>query len=311
MNGIKGFSLNHLFREEKGNVLAMVALCLVALLGVTAFAVDVGYLQWQKGHLQNTADAAAIAGAIEAAYHDPSNVRQTVEAYVAEHGVDLGDIVDVDINFVDGSVEVELRGNRPLFFARVLGFNQAGVAAKARAGWTAGAGGGGNGNGGGLGPVDDIAGMSGLIPIGIPESVFEAKEEGEQIEVITFQMTFGPGNWGWISFEGTGNQFNPNTIAGHIRDGYPETVNIGDPIQTRVGTSNPRMRNEIDAHISGGTVLYAPVVEDGAGSGTTEFTIVGFAAIVLINRTGNPAFSTITANVVEGEWPSGGIDLLD
>ena len=50
-------------RCERGQVLPLMALVLVVLLGISAFAVDIGYAYYAKRQLQSTADAAALAGA--------------------------------------------------------------------------------------------------------------------------------------------------------------------------------------------------------------------------------------------------------
>ena len=53
----------HRGRGERGQILAVVALALVALLGVSAFAIDVGFAYYGKRQLQSATDAAALAGA--------------------------------------------------------------------------------------------------------------------------------------------------------------------------------------------------------------------------------------------------------
>ncbi len=50
-------------RGERGQILPVVALALVALLGISAFAIDVGYAYYAKRQLQSATDAAALAGA--------------------------------------------------------------------------------------------------------------------------------------------------------------------------------------------------------------------------------------------------------
>ena len=50
-------------RGQRGQILPVVALALVALLGVTAFSIDVGYAYYAKRQLQSAVDAAALAGA--------------------------------------------------------------------------------------------------------------------------------------------------------------------------------------------------------------------------------------------------------
>ena len=50
-------------REERGQILPLVAFALVVLLGISAFAIDVGYAYYAKRQLQSATDAAALAGA--------------------------------------------------------------------------------------------------------------------------------------------------------------------------------------------------------------------------------------------------------
>ena len=50
-------------RGERGQILPIVVLALLALLGVSAFAIDVGYAYYAKRQLQAATDAAALAGA--------------------------------------------------------------------------------------------------------------------------------------------------------------------------------------------------------------------------------------------------------
>ncbi|HTB96590.1 MAG TPA: pilus assembly protein TadG-related protein [Terracidiphilus sp.] len=52
--------------EENGSILAVTALSLVVILAILGFAVDVGRFRYVKRNLQNAADAAALAAALEA-----------------------------------------------------------------------------------------------------------------------------------------------------------------------------------------------------------------------------------------------------
>jgi Flp pilus assembly protein TadG len=55
-----------IFSEESGSILAVTALSLVAILAILGFAIDVGRFRYIKRNLQNAADAAALAAALEA-----------------------------------------------------------------------------------------------------------------------------------------------------------------------------------------------------------------------------------------------------
>jgi hypothetical protein len=50
-------------RRERGQILPIVVLALLGLLGVSAFAIDVGFAYYAKRQLQSATDAAALAGA--------------------------------------------------------------------------------------------------------------------------------------------------------------------------------------------------------------------------------------------------------
>src|SRR6476660_1807675 len=50
-------------RRERGQILPIVVLALLALLGISAFAIDVGFAYFAKRQLQSATDAAALAGA--------------------------------------------------------------------------------------------------------------------------------------------------------------------------------------------------------------------------------------------------------
>jgi Flp pilus assembly protein TadG len=68
-------------RGERGQVLLVVILALVALLGVAAFAIDVGYAYYAKRQLQSAADAAALAGAQD--LPDVATATATAQSYAA------------------------------------------------------------------------------------------------------------------------------------------------------------------------------------------------------------------------------------
>ena len=49
--------------RRSGNIAVLAVVMLTAILGITALAVDVGYICAAKSQLQRTADASALAGA--------------------------------------------------------------------------------------------------------------------------------------------------------------------------------------------------------------------------------------------------------
>lgn len=52
-------------RDARGQVIVLVVVALVGLLGMCALVIDLGYLYWNQRNLQASADAAALAGAMQ------------------------------------------------------------------------------------------------------------------------------------------------------------------------------------------------------------------------------------------------------
>lgn len=120
--------------EEKGQSVVLFALALVALLGIMAFTVDVGYLQWQKRHLQNACDAAALAAAQEL-YDEgqEGDARQKAIEYLEANNITGIFEKNIEIDPDKRTVTISLPQTRDLAFARVLGINTGTVDAHAKA----------------------------------------------------------------------------------------------------------------------------------------------------------------------------------
>jgi Flp pilus assembly protein TadG len=81
------FNISAKLRSEKGVTLVYVALLLVVFLGITALAVDIGYLMVSRNELQNSADASALAATrkLGSIYEPMSYTAQ--QTYVCDPGV--------------------------------------------------------------------------------------------------------------------------------------------------------------------------------------------------------------------------------
>lgn len=131
--------------DQRGVTIVLVALALVALMGVTALAIDIGMLLTARTEAQRTADAAAHAGAVEwlMSGGDEGATRSTAQAVAAINPI-IGappDVADGDVEFLTNPDRVRVtvwrtedRGNPvSTYFARVLGVDDADVAAVAAA----------------------------------------------------------------------------------------------------------------------------------------------------------------------------------
>jgi Flp pilus assembly protein TadG len=81
--------------DERGQVLVITALCIVALIGFIALSVDVGALFYAKRQMQAAADAAATAAAIEYVHSDYVNNLSTAKAAAITAGKNAATANDI------------------------------------------------------------------------------------------------------------------------------------------------------------------------------------------------------------------------
>lgn len=122
---------------EAGQALVLVAVLLLGLVAVVGLATDGGLVFAQRRDLQNLADGAALAGAMqidEGAYRgggavtlDRAAARQAAETYLA--GAEVTYTTAASAN----GVEVEVSRRATLGFLRVIGIDDVTISASARA----------------------------------------------------------------------------------------------------------------------------------------------------------------------------------
>jgi Flp pilus assembly protein TadG len=125
-------------RDEAGQAIVVVALALVAILGILGLATDIGYLRYTKRQLQTAADAAAIAGAAELAYGDVTSAAQADSAANGFTNGTNGATVAVNNPPQSGQhignsdyVEAIVAKSAPTFFAKAFGVNTVTLQARA------------------------------------------------------------------------------------------------------------------------------------------------------------------------------------
>ena len=103
-------------KNERGSVLALMALCLIVFLGLAALAVDLGMLYVARGEAQRSADAGAHAGA-RVFLLAPANwdgAREQAREYAEANQVRAGavEVLDEDIDVIPDSQKVRVRIHR-------------------------------------------------------------------------------------------------------------------------------------------------------------------------------------------------------
>jgi hypothetical protein len=118
---------------EKGAALPFVAVLLVLLLGVSAFAIDLGWLYLSGARLQRAADSSALAGVVYLP-GDMNNVEAKAVDGANANGWDIGSVNGTPVAgggsdtldyqaLADNKLEVTLGATVPTFFLKVLGMD--------------------------------------------------------------------------------------------------------------------------------------------------------------------------------------------
>ncbi len=234
--------------NERGTVVVLVAVLLLALLGMGALVVDAGSLYESRRRLVTMADSAAIAGATEWAaqvlFGDPASAPDAARTKALDYAVRNGaqaSEVTVSVVEADRKVIVDLSRDNSLSFARVLGISSAQTGAHAAAV---------------AGPVETID--EGALPIWVLPGL--AGGIGSPDDVLLREglpPPPDPGNFTFLGLGGGGTKI----LENNLRDGYPGTIAIGDTVETQTGSIPQPSANAVSDRIQ--RCLDNCVKEDG------------------------------------------------
>jgi len=309
-------------REERGAYAVIVALLLVALIGMLSLSVDGGFLFLKYRAMRNGNDAAALAAALSCARGrglTEAAARADADAQAdALATANVGDAVRAEdpvytpsCNPDGGSVTVHYQGQQPLFFGQVVGVSSPKtVSATATATW------------GGVGSANRIAplmlSMNRLSePCNIPSEVAVDSEcyfwwdKGSASDSSWLTNA----EWGLMALGSWGKVGQYDSCAGYtasqtdvtnwITQGYDGTVALNDPppdpppptyVCRFTGNQGQALNNDINA-VAGDT-LYFPVNDpqqqvDSNGDlcrpegvdgncSVDKYAIVGFAILEVV-----------------------------
>jgi hypothetical protein len=178
--------------RESGQVLVMFALLGVVLIGFMALALDVGIILHERRQLQNAADAAALAGAVELPA-SPTLANEKAAEWAENNEIDLaeGDQLTVNVDTAENTVYVRVERDVPFLFGRVLGLVSIDVTAEATA------------------KVGAPAALSNLLPFGVPEDAIDYQGP----TVLKYDATNPTvGNFGALGIDGPGAAVHRDSI---------------------------------------------------------------------------------------------------
>jgi hypothetical protein len=122
-------------RQQSGQVVTIAVLFMSVLLGMMSMAIDLGLFFEDRRHLQNTADAAALAGVAELP-GNPDLARTRARQWANKHGITDAEIKTIEVRttvYPSDSLYVEVDKQFNWIFARALGRVSEDVSADATA----------------------------------------------------------------------------------------------------------------------------------------------------------------------------------
>jgi len=126
-------------RNRDGNIAMMFAISIFALIACIAVAIEVNRMISLRIELQDIADSAALAAAIEESNPDSDeNPISTAQKLIESLSVDLPNSVelatpDIEINKTDKETIVELSANLDMIFGTIFGFENRNISVESRA----------------------------------------------------------------------------------------------------------------------------------------------------------------------------------
>jgi hypothetical protein len=269
--------MNARSRFSKGQMMAAFTIVLPVLIGVMALGADFAiiYLNWSM--VQKAADAAALAGASQltavpgsAATLKP-NVVNYVDGYACLNGIKNGtstlctaaaspagyadNIVFTTVT--DTQVSVGIHRSVPYSFGKMIGLQEAAVAAKATAAIEA------------AGTVS-----SGMFPVGLQCNAPCSTLTLDPPQSVSFGAKFvgglAPGNWDWLALGEKGAK----SLGAAIQNGASGSFSIGDLISTEPGNKGNAgpVKKGFDARMAncGSTTSVTDPCQNGALIGGTN-----------------------------------------
>ncbi|MFT5872938.1 MAG: hypothetical protein ACI8WT_001879 [Clostridium sp.] len=248
--------------DSKGNVAILLCLIFTALLGFTAYVVDIGFIYAEKVKLSNAIDSAVLAAILELPT-DEIKAKNVAIEYLEKNNVDPG---KVSITISDDKKSIQMIGTKTVnhFFAPIIGIDSSNINASTKAI---------------IAPIKSVT-------VGIRPFAVEAFEFSYG-DVVILKEGAGDGyhgNYGAVALGGRGaNVFESNAIYG-----YSGTITVGDMIDTEPGNmsgATNEIKNYINSECSdfynferNSIRLWTmPIVDLLDVNGRKEVTVVGFA----------------------------------
>lgn len=257
--------------RERGQILVIFALALVAIVAMVGLVIDGGSAFAQRRSQQNGSDLAAMAGAntyllTNSNASTISAAREVSRQNGWEHGVG-GVVVNVSIDTSNGAaVTVEVDAPHDNYFGGIVGFDTMDV------GTTATAVGGFPDTVEGAAPM--IFSIDAFNADGSPKAAYGNSGAPFAFGETNGDVPTGPGDLAWTNY-GTGN-VNTNTVRQIIQGNLVinKTLTFGEYIGQHNNGNHTALFGEVNSHLAGMDVPVPVVDHNGNFQGWATFHIV-------------------------------------
>ncbi len=268
--------LKNTIKNENGQVLVVVVASMIGLLGITAMVTDAGFLYVTQIQMQDSVDAAVLAG-VQELPGQPQTAFNLASQYSTDNELSLG-----EFNYtIENNTRIHGTATRQvdLFFARALGIPTATVNVQATA------------------QIAPLSEASGLVPWGVWEHDYTFGEATILKQGAGDQLY--PGWFGALRFEGDSGA---NDYRSNIKYGYPGVIHIGDIVPYEPGNMSGPTKQGVQyrldlcphtpkctiAHYQTGCprIVFVPIINQ-VDVGHKEVRVCGFAAFMLEDYVGS------------------------
>jgi hypothetical protein len=232
------------WRVGRGQIMAILALALAALVGIAAFGIDAFYLYWNKNQLQNGTDAAALAGATylsdlrllnsnsSCAYS--TTAQNAACTYALSNRIALNEIQSILVDQSNYTVTVSAQRFVPALFGKLVGIKEYRAAATSVA------------------ALRGLQSASGLIPVGV--SYLTVYQYGQAVAIhmpTQSDSNCGPGCWQGLALPSLDNgSVGGSAFSENLGYGCNCTVSIGDVLTGEPGAKSGPTEQGVAARLS-------------------------------------------------------------
>ena len=264
-------------RSERGQMLAIVAVSIVAITACGAFVMDVGAWYRAQRATQSAADAAALAAAQKLPL-DTSGADALAVEYADKNGGGLTEKNLSSNTFSNDTISVKVERTSPAFLSQVLGITSVDMSATASArAWNMGA--------------AKYAAPFGVIDIEPMLNNCGGPCYGPGYSTTLELHKVGPGSFKIINIDGSKGGTGGDTLEQWIRGGLSGLMNVGWYWgDTGSKFSSSQVKDAMQSRV--GSDILLPVYDQTQGGGSNfEYRVIGWATYRLtgFNAHGNDA----------------------